>query len=152
MSIYFNKEYLIPSFFENFQFSLQHHLVCFHFLSSSSYSKIKFSNIKLSDFLHSIFFFIFVLKIYYTYSSIPLRFPILLQLNYVSLKMYGLSDNWSQIMCTVRNYRHYDCPAKGILNCDKVLRNWKTTWCTFRRNLVFRLSISKSNITRCLQL
>ena len=54
--------------------------------------------------------------------SNPWLSPVLLHLNYVSEKMYGKSDNWSQIMCTVRNCRHYDCPAIGILKCDKALR------------------------------
>jgi hypothetical protein len=28
-------------------------------------------------------------------------------------------------MCTVRNYRLYDCPPIGIVNCVKALGNWK---------------------------
>jgi hypothetical protein len=28
-------------------------------------------------------------------------------------------------MCIVRNYWHYDCSAVGIVNCVKVLRQWK---------------------------
>jgi len=28
-------------------------------------------------------------------------------------------------MSTVRNYQHYECPAIGIVNGVKMLRNWK---------------------------
>jgi len=78
-------------------------------------------------------FFVVLCWIYCMYSSICWRFPVLLKENYFSLKMYGYFDTWSQIVCTVRNCRHCECPAIGIVNCVKVLRPEKSHPMYFRR-------------------
>ena len=56
---------------------------------------------------------------------------------------------WSQIMCTVRNYRHNSRPAIEIVNCVKALRTWKKAFVTFLEEMHnSSLSNSKSKYNR----
>jgi len=55
---------------------------------------------------------------------------------------------WSQIICTVRCYRQYDCPAIRIVNCVKVPRNWKKVFDVILEVLCFFVKVIPTQKTK----